>query len=266
MNERKRYMIMGLIVLVLISSIMFLCYRVRQNEIQQESQELQELKRSVDSQSKNEKITFSEEDLKAEPLVVYENMEGFYFLRIEQMQKFQEDLEDWLSAQGLKVHIVRIHEKVEETGEVWIFWCLLDDGQNKVKGTYDGDKFSFVFESEELPESEPEETTSESEIDFDEDKANQNVYEDVPNVDVGMVRILKLSVLPERINTEELVKEITAYLESKNEFRRNLAIESVDVKGNRICIIFVFETELAENNALQVEIEDQKYHMTICDL
>lgn len=265
MNERKRHIIMGLIVLVLIFSLMFLCYRVRQSEFQQESQ-LQELKLPADSQSEDEKTSFLDENLKAEPLIVYENMEGFYFLRIEQMQKFQEDLEDWLSVQGLNVHSVRIHEKVEETRDAWTFWCLLDDGQNKVKGTYDGDKFSFVFDSEELPESEQVETTSEPEIDFDEDKANQNVYEDIPNVDVGMVRISKLSVLPERIDTEELVKEITAYLESKNEFRRNLVVESVDVKGNLICITFAFETELEENNALQVEIEDQKYHMTICDL
>ena len=165
--------------------------------------------------------------------MVYENLEGLFFLNEEGITVFKEHLENWLKLEGVMVSYVRVLGTTELGTEdilsgqelSYIFYLECGAGQY-IKGTYRSGEYAFQFISE-LPFTEVvDEVTSEKMLEEQKQEAEavRESYKGTPKGDdAGAVVLLNEDVLPGELSVEQLVIDMTGFLEQEGELRREVS-------------------------------------------
>lgn len=197
--------------------------------------------------------------------MVYENLEGLFFLNEEGTTVFKEHLENWLKFEGLRVSYVRVLGNTELGTEdilsgqelSYIFYLECDAGQY-IKGIYGSGEYIFQFISElpfaeDVDEVTPEKTLEEQK---QEAEAVRESYKGTPmGDDAGDVVLLNKDVLPGELSAEQLVFDMTGFLEQEGELRREVSFVEQTEEG----YLFSFRNQRLDGKELLVTVSDGNY-------
>lgn len=197
--------------------------------------------------------------------MVYENLEGLFFLNEEGTTVFKEHLEKWLQSEGVKVSYVRVLGNTELGTEdilsgqelSYSFYLECDAGQY-IKGTYGSGEYVFQFISE-LPFAEDvDEMTSDKTVEEQKQEAEavRESYKGTPmGDDAGTVVLLNKEVLPGELSPEQLVFDMTGFLEQEGELRREVSFVEQTEEG----YLFSFRNQRLDGKELLVTVSEGNY-------
>ncbi len=194
--------------------------------------------------------------------IVYENLEGLYFLNGDGEQVFCSQLETWLKARATEV------ERVCVTGEIITdesvpfeertYTFYLDCEALDVEAVYQDGNYIFR-EVEDIPDSEDCETEQETDR-KDELSFLQKDYVIIPEgEEPGEVVIENMDAMPDQLSDVE--NEIRSFLEGEGELRRELVYMG-DEEG--MCI-FAFKNPRTDGKGLVVLVQNGKYKVNFVE-
>ncbi len=255
MSEREnmsKKKIIGIILFVVLFVGMgvFSFFRNGERQEAKQNEKKEETKETVKEEKKEDRIT-------------YENLEGLFFLNEDGTEVFKNTFEGWLENEGIKVSFVQVSgqiitkDNVEIQDATYTFYLICDNGKYSVECVYQSGTYTFKFVEavplQELEMRPTEQTQTEQKKEVEEIQKN---YKGTPEgEDLGSVVILNMDSLPQGVEEEKLLTDMTAFLEEQEEYRREVYFKEETEEG----YYFSFKNKRQDERGLFVTEKDGGY-------
>lgn len=260
--EKKKWILLGAVIILILLGFVI------------HSQQPEDAPEIAEAQTEDSEDTTESKEVKKtkEKEITYENIDGLYFLNDEGTESFKDQVESWLMKEGIRAEKIRVYGKVLEADQTFTSFLIVSSGadRNNVQVICRDDDFEISF-VDELPELGEEEEGEVPEVDLEEERAlaDESYDPDLADAEVeaGMITVTGDAAFPAQLDKERFIREVTEFLENKEEYRRALTLQDVEETERKIVLNLTFDTPRLDGKWLQVtwNFKRQEYSIGLLD-
>lgn len=259
--EKKKWILFGVVVILILLGFVI---HSRQSGDAPESAEAQ----TLDEDKKGSKATKKTKEKE----ITYENIDGLYFLNDDGVEAYKDQVESWLVKEGIRAEKIKVYGKVLETDQTFTSFLIVSSGadRNNVQVICRDDDFEIAF-VDELPKLGKEEEGEEPEVEVEEERVLADESYDPgladAEVEAGMITVTGDAAFPAKLDKDRFIREVTEFLEYKEEYRRALTLQDVEETERKIVLSLTFDTPRIDGKWLQVtwNFKRQEYSIGLLD-